>query len=259
MLAYRLPTSGVDVVLREPAGAEDALLAEAVVCDTALATALLSSLAKPQTGEAMDWGAAPIGDIDAALLSVRRLVLGDLVRADIVCPAAGCGERIDVAFRVSEYLTHHAPRAARGVVSGGEPGWFRLADLDVSFRLPSGSDMAMIAREEEPVRALAERCIRPIGLPSKARRRVEAAMEALAPCLSGELDAVCAECATSVRVAFDPTDYVLRELREQACFVFEEVDILARRYRWAERDILALPRRRRARYVDLAQAERGIS
>jgi hypothetical protein len=258
MVFFRLPTSGIGVYLREPAGAEDALLAEAGACDAALAVALLSALAQPAEAEELDWGSLPMTDVDAALLRVRQLVLGDHVRADVVCPEGGCGQRIDVAFRVSEYLAHHAPRTTRGVLKDDEAGWFRLARFPVSFRPPSFADLSSLPREADAARALAERCIRPARVPARVRRRIEAAMEALSPCLHGELDAVCAECGTAVRVAFDPQSYVLRELRAEAHFLFEEVHLIAGRYHWSERDILALPRRRRARYVELAHAERSV-
>lgn len=258
---FRLPASGIGVLLREPAGDEDMLLVEAGACDTALAISLMSSLARPAEGGTLDWEALPLTDLDAALLRLRQMVLGDHVRSDVACPADGCGRRIDVAFRISEYLAHHRPRTPRGVAAGAEPGWFGLADQDVSFRLPSGRDLVLLAGETDGARALADRCIRFADeAPSRRARlvrRIEAAMEAMAPSLSGDLEGVCPECGEVVRVLFDPQPYVLRELREHASFLFEEVHLLASRYHWPEREILAMPRQRRARYAGLAHAERS--
>ncbi len=40
---------------------------------------------------------------------------------------------------------------------------------------------------------------------------------------------------------FDARWFCLRELRQRATFIYQDVDILARRYHWSETEILALP------------------
>jgi len=50
--------------------------------------------------------------------------------------------------------------------------------------------------------------------------------------------------------------YTLRELRDQAAFVYEEVCSIARYTHWSEVEILGLPTARRARYAELAQQVR---
>ena len=52
---------------------------------------------------------------------------------------------------------------------------------------------------------------------------------------------------------FDARWFCLRDLRQKAAFIYQDVDLLARRYHWSEAEILALPRARRAAYVDLAR------
>jgi hypothetical protein len=56
-----------------------------------------------------------------------------------------------------------------------------------------------------------------------------------------------------VTVHFDPRRFCLRELRDRARFVYDDVDVLARRYHWSERAILTLPAARRASYAELAR------
>jgi hypothetical protein len=77
-------------------------------------------------------------------------------------------------------------------------------------------------------------------------------MEAMAPSLCAELHGVCPECGAAVETTFDPLQYTLRELRDQAAFVYEEVCSIAHHYHWSEAEILALPAVRRARYAELA-------
>ncbi|HZK82003.1 MAG TPA: hypothetical protein VFC46_13070, partial [Humisphaera sp.] len=80
-------------------------------------------------------------------------------------------------------------------------------------------------------------------------------MEAMAPSLSHDLQGVCPECGAEVTVYFDARKYCLRELRDRAAFVYQDIDVLARRYHWAESDILAMPRKRRMNYAEFARQE----
>src|SRR3974377_2292901 len=126
MARVRLPISGIEVMLREPVGAADILLLEVPAYDTAFALELLAHLASPMKGSAVEWSTLCVTDLDALLLLLRQMLFGNLIHTDIVCPAEECGARIDVDFRIGEYLAHHRPRAARGVEAADEPGWFRL-------------------------------------------------------------------------------------------------------------------------------------
>lgn len=263
MAVFRLPVSGLEVVLREPTGVEDILLAEGGACDARLALALGGALAVRADGGPVDWAALPVTDLDAALLGIRQVVIGDLIRSTAVCSGArGCGARVDVAFRISELLAHQQPSSPRGVVPQDEPGWFRLTAASagsegIVFRLPSGADLVAANEHPDAAREIARRCIRPEKLAAALRRRVEAAMEALAPSLYTDLEGVCPECGVTVLIPFDPQHYVLGELRERAVFVYEEVHLIAGRYHWPEQAILALPQARRARYAEMVHQQRN--
>jgi len=257
MAKVRLPISGIDVLLREPVGAEDILLLEATSYDTAFALELVARLAAPANGPAVEWSNLCVTDLDALLLLLRQMLFGNLIRTDIACPAAGCGARIDVAFRIGEYLAHHRPRTARGVEAAEEPGWFRLRNTPVSFRLPTAADQAAVTQALKPARELVRRCIRPAGISAGLLRRVETAMEALAPSLSQNLQGRCPQCETSVDFYFDVQQFVLSELGNQAALIYEDVHALALHYHWSQAEILELPRGRRARYAEMAQRERS--
>src|SRR6266545_859079 len=157
MSAVRLPVCGREVTLALPTGCEDLLLLEAPVLDTSLALALLGRLAGP----AGDWGALCVPDLDALVLRLRQLVFGDLLRAEAVCPAAGCGRRFDVSFAVEDYLASQEPAAPEDVEPDPESSWYRLRESGVRFRLPTGADQAAVAREADPEGELARRCIQP--------------------------------------------------------------------------------------------------
>ena len=258
MATVRLPISGIEVILREPVGAEDILLLEAPAFDTAFALELIARLASPAHGQAVEWSDLCVTDLDALLLLLRQKLLGNLIRTDILCPAADCGARIDVAFRIGEYLAHHRPRTARHVEAADEPGWFRLRNTPVSFRLPTVADQLVVAQASKPERELIRRCIRPTEISARLLKRVETAMETLAPSLSQDLQGQCPQCEMNVDMYFDVQQFVLSELRDQARFMYEDVHVLALHYHWSQAEILALPRGRRTHYAEMIQQERSL-
>jgi hypothetical protein len=217
-------------------------------------------LGRLPNGEAVPWNSLPVPDLDAALLALRRQFIGEQISTSVVCSdrAAGCRTRIDIAFRIGDYLEHHAPaRLPRGVSPAAEPGWFQLDGAGVTGRLVTCADQVAVAGRPDAERALRGLCIRPAGVPARLRHRLEAAMAKIAPSLFDELEGRCPECETAVRIDFDPMTYVLAELRERARFVYEEVHLIAARYQWSEREILTLPRTRRERYAEFAH-EAGV-
>ena len=157
-----------------------------------------------------------------------------------------------ISFRVGEYLEHHRPRLPSQVEGTDAPGWFRLRDSALMFRPPSAADLVAARRTSDPERELARRTLRPESPTAGERRRALRAMETVAPCLSGEIEGRCPECGATARFWFDPHRYVQRELKYEAEFLYEDVNLLAGRYHWPEEKILALPRSRRVQYAELA-------
>ncbi len=259
MNVFQLPVSRTAVAMRPPSGAEELLILEGAAGETALAVALLCRVAQAPGGSAIGWQELSATDLDAALLRLRQIVFGDSIRAGVSCPAAQCGKRIDIGFGIDDYLEHHAPRLARAAEPADEAGWMRLRGTVASFRLPTAADQAAVESADNPRREMIRRCVKPPDAAAAAGRRIENAMEAMAPSLAHNLDARCPECGTAVEVFFDPRRYCLTELREHAAFVYEDTHLLAQHYHWPEAEILSLPRHRRIRYVEIVRAERSAA
>lgn len=257
----RLPVSQAEVSVRAPTGVEDLLLLEAVRTSTELALALVARLVDVLARAPDAWDALPVPDLEALLLLLRRTVLGDRIRAETVCTMPTCGARIDVDFSINAYLAHHLPRTPRNVALDGSgedaPAWYRLLGTQARFRLPVVADRLAVAYSANPVRDLARRCIQPANLAAVARRRAIQAMAALAPSLSHELDGRCPECGTALEFYLDVQEFTLRELRDQARYLLDDVHLIARTYHWTEGEILALPRARRMRYAERIRQELG--
>ncbi len=241
----RLPVSGLQIVLRAPGGAEDLLLMEeARAPDRVLALDLLGRLS-----DVPEPSSLCVHDFEAALLHLHALVFGGRIVAEAQCP---CGTRLDIAFRIADFLSHRAPRRPRNLASGGAAGWYALKGQPGAFRLPTIADQIAVADAPDPVAALAGRCLKDVAAPAKAER----AMATLAPALSGPVEGMCPDCKRRLQAAFDVPTFGLDELRVQASQIFEDVHLLATRYHWTEEKILALPNWRRQHYVDRVAAER---
>lgn len=267
---FTLPVSGTAVTLGHPTGLEDLLLVECGGDDAAGALALAQRLAQAANGAEIAWTELAATDLDVILLRLRQTLLGDRIVSDVHCRGDGCGSRVDISFSIEAYIAHHRPkpppvrsRGWRVLVRMDEPGWFDFSpegpdpertEVSARFRVPTVVDQIYAAAQPDPETALARVCIRPEHIAAPMRRRVEAAMQAMAPSLVGELQGQCPDCGALVAARFDPRRYCLQELRDRARFIYGDVDVLARRYHWAEQSILAMPNARRANYVELALA-----
>jgi hypothetical protein len=203
------------------------------------------------------WLALPAVAAGSIALQVRRDWLGDLVRTDAACGSARCGQRVDIAFSIGDYLDHHRPRAFRGAApEPGGSGWLVLSGTEVRFRIPTVGDLLAALAAADPDETLAQRCVRPDRVPAAQARRVDRALAALAPSLTSDVTGSCPECGEQLSLRFDPVSYALAELRDAAAGVHEQVWLLASAFGWREQEILRMPRRRRAIYAELAERDR---
>ena len=132
MASFVLPVSGLAVALRAPTGAEEVLLAERRAEDAALALALAERLGRAEAP--VDWSALSITDIDVLIARLRIAMVGDRVIGEAACVSAACGEKVDLSFRLMDWLDHHRPRRGRrkGAAGAAEPaegapGWYVLS------------------------------------------------------------------------------------------------------------------------------------
>lgn len=254
---FQLPVSGWRVTIQSPTGVEDLLLRESRASDAALALELFGRLVHVEEGSA-DFGGLPGSDGEALLLLLRRATLGESVRAETHCTTSQCGARVDVDFQIGDYLDAQGIRKPKSRMLAEEPGWFRVAGEEARFRLPTCDDLVAIESEGAPYAALVRRCIVPAGISSRTRKRLEGAMQAIAPRLSRSLAGVCPECGKAFQFYFDVHSFVLRELRNHAASVYQDVHLLALHYKWPERQILEMPRSRRIQYAELLR-DQGVA
>jgi hypothetical protein len=249
-----LPVSAVEIVIEEPCGHDELFLLETALEPAETLAALSSRCVHLAGGGAVDIPGLPAADLGALALLIRQAWLGDLISSGATCAADGCGEPIDISFRISAYLRHHQPRRPRRVAAGGD-GWYSLVDTSARFRIPTVGDVRAARAGADPATALAAACIESPAIPRGLARRIDRALSALAPRLDAMVGGSCPTCGAQVALSFDPVSYSVGELRNAFATVHAETNALARAYSWSEEAILALPRTRRRRYASLIASE----
>lgn len=245
-----------DAVMRPLLGATEMLLAE--LASSALSqpervTRFLATTVAEIGGRPIDRAAAAalsVGDRQHLVRRIGAAMGRDLVWLNGTCSA--CSALFDIPIRQSELPVKPAgpayPEAA--VELGGEP---------VRLRAPTGADQAAVA-DMEPEAAVAAllRRLAPAtaerGLDAAEQAALEEAVEQMAPEVALEALARCPDCGAENLVAVDP--YLTLQLGVSE--IYDDVHVLARSYHWCEADILALPRDRRKRYLQLIDRERGM-
>ena len=256
--------------LRVVEGMDEAFLIEATdLTPQARASALLARCLAPAADQPplIDLvGRLVVGDREALLLHLRRMTLGDRLECVITCPDEMCAERLEVELAVDDLLVEAAgdlgPEYTTVVGTGARA-------LEVAFRLPTVGDVDAVTEVAgtDPERAAADllrRCLRqvtrrgrtvhPDRLGDAEREAITTAMAERDPQAEIELDLVCPNCSTTFSVILDAGAFFVQELSGRATHLLEDVHALALHYHWSERDILALPRERRDRYLDLLAA-----
>jgi hypothetical protein len=201
----------------------------------------LSVLAAVTQSPRRELAALPVHRRDALLLASRAAAFGNVLDGVTTCQACGC--RIDVAFELPDLS---------GVLFADQGA----IDADggvVSFRVPDSCDLAAALQAADMAagrEVLIDRCILAGPANAAARQAIEDQIELLCDPAWLELRLPCPECPTEFVVPIDIGRFFWEELSAYAERLIDETSLLAAHFGWAEADILALPERRRQRYLE---------
>lgn len=188
--------------------------------------------------------ALSIGERDALLLKIRRLIVGDRLSGLCVCEA--CGERNEFDLDTSALPETNTP--PDGIVN------VPIAERVLRARLPNSLDLAAVVDthdEADAARTIVQRCLLDeVPLDDHVVEAVDQAMEAAEGVAALDIGFTCSACGAANRTPLDIAGFLWTELSERVERVIADVDILASFYGWSEADILAMSDRRRALYVD---------
>lgn len=216
----------------------------------ALVTAVLATCAG---GSADQWWAQPVGVRIAALLRLFMLSEGVVpVELSARCTHTGCCEPFSFELPLHELAAWQPDGETWDVV---------LPDgRCVTVRRPSGRDLARW-RSNRPVERKQALCaiFEDLVIGGRAEPEDEPALSDAArardPLVALTLGAECPHCHKPQEVAVDLEGLVLARLSNRQRALLSEVHRLATRYGWSERQVLAVPPRRRAAYVALIDGE----
>jgi hypothetical protein len=242
-------------------GAEEIAIAEALGSGAPLPQRMTAVLAA-----ALD----TIGGQAATLADVRSLAVGDrqflmqrlVAHLDIetgwltaVCQH--CAAPCDFPLRFADLPCKPA--------GAGFPfATVQVARGSATFRAPTGGDQEVLAAQglegAAALRRLLGLCLVEgagafdVGQIGEADLgRIDQALEDVSPEAVTETTMVCPSCGEPTRAQLDATAMPL----PSAEVLYQEVHRIASVYHWSERDILALPRRRRQRYLGLIARQHG--
>lgn len=261
-----LPTEGGlvrDYAFRPADGA--LVLALAEVADEADSTpdavsrALLAALAR--LGDAT----ATRDEVDALCVADRQFLMRAL-DVHLGHPGGWFDARCRHCAAGFDFHLDYADLPVKPAAPGFPYARVTIARRHFTLRVPTGADQIRILREPAGQRSDALLRLLEVRDPGTASAlpatlaeadvaRCEAALEALVPEVVSEVAATCPECGTANAVGLDP--YAV--LGRSAAPLLTEVHRLAWHYHWSEAEILALPAGRRAHYLRLIDAARGMT
>lgn len=196
----------------------------------------------------------PVGEVDAALLELRRALLGDVLVVRATCKQ--CGEVLEVALSVPELLSIEP-------ASRGECTETYDDGTTVTARAVTPEDVAVASQCADAAAAvdtLVERCVRArrggrdVAVRDCApvvRADLERILASLDPQGDVSLDVRCAACGRARALALDLGAVVWRELTAYVEGLLFDVHRLASAYGWRHDDVLGLPGPVRAVYLEL--------
>jgi len=247
-------------VLRPVSGHEELMLADADAGPRAVNELLAAVIARLGEYEHVDDALAAAltrGDRQALVLHVRAGLYGDRLSLVARCPNPACAALSDVDLRISEMLPAIAPprpwlecETPSGRAQVREPTG---ADDDV-IDAHSGSRAERVARLWSRLVVLDQRPLADDewpALPAPTRHTIALALAEGGRAPELVFLAHCPTCRALVEIVIDPFALLARELRLGGDRLLAEIHALAFHYHWSESEILALPRPRRWRYLEL--------
>jgi hypothetical protein len=190
------------------------------------------------------------GDRDFLLLRLYQVTFGGVISLVPICPAAGCGIKMDLDLLVSEIPIEERPVRASYRLS------LDAQATEIAFRLPRGADQERLASARGASAGqlrefLLDACTLSGARPNDSSEALSDAIEHCGAGVALEVSVHCPECGHPFDVELDIAGLLLREVaRRQAAFD-REIHLLASHYRWSLRELLLLPVPRRQRFIRL--------
>jgi hypothetical protein len=251
-------------VLRAVSGHEELMFADAELGPRAVSDLLAAVIERLGDYERVDdalTAALTRGDRQVLVLQLRAGLYGDRLSLVVRCPNPACAALSDVDLGIAEMLP--APAPVRPWLECDTPSG------RAQIREPTGDDDGVVACHggDRAGRAalLWSRLVvldgHPLdpdrwpALPAPTRQAIALRLAEGSRAPELVFLARCPTCRAGIEIVIDPFALLARELRAGGERLLAEVHALAFHYHWPESEILALPRPRRWRYLELLTRE----
>ncbi|MEQ1955821.1 hypothetical protein [Mesorhizobium sp. CN2-181] len=184
-------------------------------------------------------------DRDRLFLELRATLFGERIQLTTRCLNPACRAEADIDLTLSELVPPAPPEPLPETVEVVLPGG------TVRLRPVIGADDPE-AEEIWPT-LVTEGDWAALGPADRQRAALALAEADPGPALGFAVG--CPECHLPIPIEIDPLELLARELQMGAHRLLAEVHSLAFHYGWSEAEILALPRNRRWRYLELISAQ----
>lgn len=253
-----------DAVLRPLTGREETALGSGGETASSLLAACLERIGGYDEVDPAMAAALTRGDRAHLLLHLRASMFGDRLSLIVPCPSPSCSALADMDLSIAE-IAPARPAPAPELIEADTP------DGPARLREPTGEDDEIVAAGGGDRRArsalLWSRLVvdfagrGPLApeqweaLPAPTRHAIAGSLAEASSAPDLVYMARCPSCAALLEVELDPFALLADELRLGADRLVVEVHCLAFHYHWSEAEILALPRARRWRYLDLVRRQ----
>ncbi len=214
-------------------------------------TAVLTACAEPSRDEEEIWALTLAARVGGLLAVWSDGAAAESLELRLFCPVEECGADLEVALPVGALL--ELAREAEAVPALEADGLTLLRPTGADQRLWRG------AAGDDPEGAILASLIRgaPVPVDLEARATLAERLAEFDPLSCFAVTLGCPDCGAESTLPVDLEAELLARLARVQDRLFAEVDTLARRYGWTDAGILAMPARRRARYLGMAEVGEG--
>ena len=231
---------------------------------TDILTACVETVEKVSAGPSLFWSMT-VGDRIAALLTLVAFEVGSELTVALQCSHPSCGKQFEAVLDIQRLLDAHrdAMKTPPGVVT--------VDSVDHVFRRPTGHDQHRwsgldysstdVVQREVLSTLLVEPGVVDQSTLFKGSLdiveldEIEQGLQQVDPLVSLELELECPFCGTVAMYVVDLQAACLNRLERMQRALLRTIHQLATHYHWTEAEIMAIPPRRRAKYLALIKGD----
>lgn len=214
----------------------------------------LTALLRASGADDAALAADTLGTRNRRLIALHDIWVGGAIEAQVACTACATMNSFAV------------PKDAMRALPPAERDAFVAVPYDgreLAYRVPTMADIDAVGEAADLRLAMLDRCavgveaVPAADLDAATLDAIEAAFDRADPLASIVVESACSGCGAALAASVDLAAFVATDLDRLHAALLRDVDTIAAAYGWSEREIVALPAERRARYVTIIADRRA--